>query len=202
MVEIFVDAIIYLALGADALFTIAAFLQFIGLPSIALGGMVFFFGESIGVWRPSLRVAKTVVPNEGFWQSLRNAIGISLFLVPILLPLSLPIAWGYNYDHNQTLWGYSGLLFAIPIMLSSVGLTALPFSLLVGGAACLQQVIIRLILGSTEKLPWNFIRILDQATDRIILQKVGGGYIFQHRLLQDHFANPTFKDIDKEKEQP
>lgn len=34
----------------------------------------------------------------------------------------------------------------------------------------------------------NIIRFLDYATERIFLRKVGGGYIFIHRLLQDYFA--------------
>ncbi|MDJ0904037.1 MAG: hypothetical protein QNJ55_35140 [Xenococcus sp. MO_188.B8] len=35
---------------------------------------------------------------------------------------------------------------------------------------------------------WNYARFLDYASDRIFLQKVGGGYIFIHRLLLEHFA--------------
>jgi hypothetical protein len=37
-------------------------------------------------------------------------------------------------------------------------------------------------------MPWNIARFLDYAADRIILRKVGGGYIFIHRLLLEHFA--------------
>jgi hypothetical protein len=29
---------------------------------------------------------------------------------------------------------------------------------------------------------------LDWASDKVLLQKVGGGYIFIHRLLMEHFA--------------
>ena len=35
---------------------------------------------------------------------------------------------------------------------------------------------------------------LDYAADRIFLQKVGGGYIFIHRLLLEHFAALERKD--------
>ena len=37
--------------------------------------------------------------------------------------------------------------------------------------------------------PWNLGRFLDYAAERIFLRKVGGGYIFVHRLLQDYFAS-------------
>jgi hypothetical protein len=32
------------------------------------------------------------------------------------------------------------------------------------------------------------VDFLDYATECILLRKVGGGYIFIHRLLQDYFA--------------
>ncbi|MEB3295717.1 MAG: hypothetical protein VKJ24_21415 [Synechococcales bacterium] len=35
---------------------------------------------------------------------------------------------------------------------------------------------------------WNYARFLDHAVDRLFLQKVGGGYIFVHRMLLEHFA--------------
>ncbi len=37
-------------------------------------------------------------------------------------------------------------------------------------------------------MPWDYVRFLDYATDRIFLRRVGGGYIFVHRLLLEHFA--------------
>jgi hypothetical protein len=30
---------------------------------------------------------------------------------------------------------------------------------------------------------------LDEAADRLLLRKVGGGYVFMHRLLLDHLAD-------------
>jgi hypothetical protein len=36
--------------------------------------------------------------------------------------------------------------------------------------------------------PLHCGRFLDYATERIFLRKVGGGYIFIHRLLLEHFA--------------
>jgi hypothetical protein len=30
---------------------------------------------------------------------------------------------------------------------------------------------------------------LDYATERILLRRVGGGYVFVHRLLQEYFAS-------------
>ena len=37
-------------------------------------------------------------------------------------------------------------------------------------------------------MPWNYPRFLDYAAERILLRKVGGGYIFTHRLLLEYFV--------------
>ncbi len=36
---------------------------------------------------------------------------------------------------------------------------------------------------------WSYSRFLDYAAERILLRKVGGGYIFAHRLLLEYFAS-------------
>jgi hypothetical protein len=37
--------------------------------------------------------------------------------------------------------------------------------------------------------PLNLVRFLDHAISRILLRKVGGGYIFVHRMLLEYFAS-------------
>jgi hypothetical protein len=39
-------------------------------------------------------------------------------------------------------------------------------------------------------VPWDHVRFLEYATDRVFLRRVGGGYAFVHRPLQEHFADP------------
>ena len=56
------------------------------------------------------------------------------------------------------------------------------------GIACIQHFTLRLVLCFSGYIPWNYARFLDYASDRIFLQKVGGGYIFIHRLLLEHLA--------------
>jgi eukaryotic-like serine/threonine-protein kinase len=36
--------------------------------------------------------------------------------------------------------------------------------------------------------PFRFIKFLDQCAGLILLKKVGGGYIFIHRMLLEYFA--------------
>jgi hypothetical protein len=77
----------------------------------------------------------------------------------------------------------------LPILLN-VGLSAgLLFGLLMGGWACLRHYVLRFLLWRAEAMPWNYSRFLDDAAEHILLCKVGGGYIFVHRLLLEYFAS-------------
>jgi hypothetical protein len=48
---------------------------------------------------------------------------------------------------------------------------------------------VRSLLWRNGSLPWNYPRFLDYAAERILLRKVGGGYIFVHRLLLEYFVS-------------
>ncbi|MEQ8468104.1 NACHT domain-containing protein [Coleofasciculus sp. E1-EBD-02] len=67
-------------------------------------------------------------------------------------------------------------------------------SCILGFLACLsylpllKHLFLRLVLWHSGAIPWNYAHFLDYAADRIFLQKVGGGYIFIHRMLMEHFA--------------
>ncbi|MGQ0604249.1 MAG: hypothetical protein ACT4QE_21410, partial [Anaerolineales bacterium] len=64
------------------------------------------------------------------------------------------------------------------------------FGLHYGWRAYLQHSILRFLLwrnGSTPQ-PWEYVRFLDYAAERVILRKVGGGYIFIHRMVLEWFA--------------
>jgi hypothetical protein len=61
------------------------------------------------------------------------------------------------------------------------------FWLLNGGTACTLHAVLRILLWLEGYIPWNYPRFLDYAAERILLCKVGGGYLFTHGLLQEHF---------------
>lgn len=48
---------------------------------------------------------------------------------------------------------------------------------------------LRFLLWHAGLVPWNYPHFLDIAAEWILLRKVGGGYLFVHRLLLDYFAN-------------
>jgi len=57
-----------------------------------------------------------------------------------------------------------------------------------GGQEVLQHYILRFILYRKGHTPLRYGDFLDYAARLVFLQKVGGGYIFIHRLLLEHFA--------------
>ncbi|MEG4272719.1 MULTISPECIES: hypothetical protein [unclassified Microcoleus] len=53
----------------------------------------------------------------------------------------------------------------------------------------IQHFILRFLLWFNGHIPWNYARFLNYATERMLLQRVGGRYRFIHRFLQEYFAN-------------
>ena len=58
-----------------------------------------------------------------------------------------------------------------------------------GGASFLNHYLIRFLLWRSGVMPLHYIRFLEEATERILLQRVGGGYRFIHPLFQEYFAS-------------
>ena len=103
------------------------------------------------------------------WRSARNAI-LGALLVGLFVGLFIGAFFGLS----------EGLSIGL-----GFGLMA---GLHYGGAACIQHVILRFMLNKNGDIPWDSIRFLDYCAERIFLRKVGGGYIFVHRLLMEYFA--------------
>ena len=57
-----------------------------------------------------------------------------------------------------------------------------------GGSAVIKHYTLRLILWINGCMPFNFIKFLDQCSRLILLKKVGGSYIFIHRMLLEYFC--------------
>jgi MFS family permease len=157
-----------------------------GLSSVLFYGLLVGLREgliegAIAAFRAGLSIALTfvllrgltgsgietsTVPNQGILRSTQYAIGLSLIA-------ALGLAVGS--------W-----IIGIPILCGVI--LGLLFGLLGAGEASIKHFILRIILYFDRSIPWNYAHFLDYATQLIFLQKVGGGYIFIHRLLLEHFA--------------
>lgn len=124
-----------------------------------------------------------MTPNQGIWDSGKTSLIVwvrfSLIFGSIFVIIGLIDPYASGLDIGETLIGalLSGWLYALFI------------ALYYGGFTFIQHFTLRSILNKNYFLPWNLARFLDYAADHIFLRKVGGGYIFIHRLLQDYFAS-------------
>lgn len=166
---------------------------FLGLFSMLLTWTAF------GISGKVLEENMFMKPNEGIQISVRNSIryGIyTMFIVGLTIMLSVGL-FQMAYDTSSlrplpavTLaklqsWLFTGTPIGLIIGVS-VGLLV---GLSIGGLACIRHVILRLLLWRSMSIPRNYPQFLDYAAERILLRKVGGGYIFIHRLLLDYFAS-------------
>ena len=108
-------------------------------------------------------------PNQGIRQSIRN--GIAVFL-------------GVGF--------YAGLTYSFMFDLdwSIIGALAIAtsFGFIYGGDFVIYHYALRFFLWRNNLLPWRLVPFLDHCVDLIFLRRVGGGYIFVHRLLMEYFA--------------
>lgn len=135
------------------------------------------FGLSLGVLFGLIRgltgpgIDQITIPNQSIRQSAKNSLIFGIMGISVMSTAAMSIGW------NPFFWGSFGLI---------IGMAA------GGGEACLKHLILRIMLYIQGYIPWNYAHFLDWATERIFLQRVGGGYIFIHRLLLEHFASLNF----------
>ncbi|NEP17015.1 MAG: protein kinase [Leptolyngbya sp. SIO4C1] len=139
-----------------------------------LGGIAgFVFGLASGL--EGTEVETKVSANRAIRRSLVSALYFGLFGSLVGGAAGTLCSWLLNISL------YNGLITGLSVGLVIGFLGA-------GGVVCLKHLSLRLTLFARGRLPWNCTRFLDYATERIFLQKVGGGYLFIHRLLLEHFA--------------
>jgi energy-coupling factor transporter ATP-binding protein EcfA2 len=129
------------------------------------------------------QIEKTLKPNQEILNSLNYGLFFAIWGVAVCAffgflfndILTYDILGGYVVISKQ----YSALV---------IGVLGLFFGFSQAGMAAIQHFALRLILWSHGYIPWNYAAFLEYATDRRLLQRVGGGYRFIHGLLRDHFA--------------
>ncbi|MBV7339934.1 hypothetical protein KFU94_69345 [Chloroflexi bacterium TSY] len=142
-----------------------------GLMAMLFFGLFFgLVGGIIGGFRSATKELKTR-PNQGVWLTIRSSIkiglptGIAAGASLGLLLWDIPVGFGYGV----AIFFIAGLWY--------------------GGLDVIEHGIIRLIIALSGDAPLNYARFLDYAAEELnFLQKVGGGYVFIHRYLLEHFA--------------
>jgi len=174
---------------------------FIGLLfSILIAGLIGYlfegliialvFGSSclfLGLGKRNL-VTKTT-PNQGIRLSARSFMLLALFLGPVY---GLGISFLFDFIYPASLFWRNALenVFYGSFLGAVVGVS-------LGGAAVVLHYSLRFIIARKNYLPFRLVPFLDYCVDRIFLRRVGGGYIFIHWMLMEHFASLTPEDIER-----
>lgn len=170
----------------------------------------FLLGLLQGVSSDSLDEEHRLIPNQGIRDSALNSLRIGIvgalvtcfaylltnFLTNFLIPFFVPIVNGSFSQYTTSIYHTTPthlLLSTLYSLLSDclfVGLVGgLIAGLLMGELACIRHYVLRFLLWRANGLPRNMVAFLDEAAERLLLRKLGGGYIFIHRLLLDYFAS-------------
>jgi serine/threonine protein kinase len=151
---------------------------FLGMIGGVTGGIVggVIYGLTHGL-RGSIIETKTI-PNQGIWRTLMSAgigglIGGVFDAIIMTLLYTWLLGWQFGIIYGLSYGFFGGFIAGF---------------IFGGGQACLKHLVLRMILHRDRYIPWNYSRFLNHVAGRVFLQKVGGGYIFVHRLLLEHFA--------------
>jgi hypothetical protein len=168
--------------GQSVSFWFASVFSVFGIVVLVSWLLITLFGGWSG---EMLEEHKLTTPNQGMRRSAFSALLFGLlswlvyggitWLVGSLASLT-PLAQFIARD-----WLTGWFLYGLPC--------ALTIGLLIGGWACLKHAVLRWQLRKSDAMPRRYTRFLDYAAERILLRKVGGGYLFIHRLLLDYFAS-------------
>lgn len=140
--------------------------------------------------------------NQGVRRSALNSTTIGILSGILIGGLGF-LGYGLSYWLNEGLsTGLNvGLSTGLSYALSAVWLFAIGGGLfgwaVSGGWAVLQHFVLRWLLHKRHIFPWYVQGFLNDAAARILLQRVGGGYSFIHRLLLEYFANLDDDTVDK-----
>jgi len=149
-----------------------------------VGGL--FSGLGVGLEEVSfgekMDTENIVKPNQGIWNSLQSGL-----VGGMVFGLTIGLAC----------WLLGGLGFRLLGL--DIGLSA---GLFFGVDAFIAHFTLRFLLWRADYMPWAYARFLDYASERLLLRKVGGGYIFAHHLLMKYFASLPFSQSPANNVQP
>jgi MFS family permease/GTPase SAR1 family protein len=138
-----------------------------------ISGLVFGLVFGLNVLKGA-EVENKIFPNYGIKKNINYMLIFIIILTLLVVPLAYTI-FRLNGKGKEILIGFS------------LGLPTLS-GVIVIGKPVIQHLSLRLILWSNGYAPWNYAKFLDYCTNRLFLQRVGGGYRFMHDLLRQHFS--------------
>jgi eukaryotic-like serine/threonine-protein kinase len=133
-------------------------------------------------------ISASVRPN----QAIHRSVGLAVMMFGLVSTIGILIgtAWGIMYQNSIGKGLAFGLILGVPM--------ALVAAFAAGGAIGIRHYLLRAILAGSGVTPWRYRRFLDYTTERVFLRRIGGSYIFYHRLLMEYFASSKEVIHDRE----
>lgn len=137
-------------------------------------------------WSSNIIVERQLLrPNVGIAFSAHNALRSALIFGPLGGIIGgLVCGLSFGVIGGLSSWAILGIAFSIVFSIFFF----CEFFLAFGGMAVIEHYILRWYLWRSGVLPLNAVRFLDDVAAHILLRKIGGGYIFMHRLLLEYFV--------------
>lgn len=154
--------------------SVEVFLTVVGAVLLAAGGMMnIIFEESV--------VEDTIRPNEGIYHSLRTAAVGAAVGAAVVVAGGVAVVVAVGTPFGSTFLTSGGAVGA-----AAGGVLGGAWAF--GGMSVCQHYLLRLLLWRSRRFPRNITTFLDWAAQRVLVQRVGGGWRFVHRTLQERFA--------------
>jgi hypothetical protein len=123
-------------------------------------------------------------------EGIRRSVLSGLFAL-LSVGLSVGLTSGLSIGLSGGVTSMLSIGLIIGLVFGSLG------GLVGGWAAVIQHYTLRLILWRSGVFPRDITAFCDSCAERILLRRVGGGWIFVHRLLLEYFA-----ELDEDKTTP
>lgn len=123
------------------------------------------------------------LPNQGIWRT-RNYSILWLVIGGLVSGIFTIRMDGFEVIRS------TGIALTVALLASLIGGGY-------SGLVCIQHSILRFILYQQKYIPWNYARFLNYATERTLLQRVGGRYRFWHDFLREHFGEMNLESGKK-----
>jgi len=174
--------------GASLAMLLLVFILVCVLGMVLVGSAFGLIGGLTAALRAGV-VTPLLAPGEGLRRSARSALlgglsfaGVSGACIMAILQLGALILSGAG---RPQVLGLNVMLYSVTVFAVQGGVIGL---LGFGGYTVLSHIALRLVLWRVGLLPWRIERMLEEAAERALLRRVGGGYAFPHRVFLEHFA--------------
>jgi hypothetical protein len=152
-----------------------------------LGSLFAVFRITISTKNSNSKSCKTLNSRKLKNPVLQRFVYNFLMIVTLAFPLALMFYIGLYLIQLQDYLRPVQDLNLLLIVATSIGIMA-TIGIVHSGGPTLKHFVLRLVLWWHGYIPWNYAAFLDYASDRLLLQRVGGGYRFLHEYLRNYFA--------------